>query len=145
MTEEANVSSAYAPGTQPTPTSQEGVYDVEPKEADDQIIINLSETVAVVPMDHDRGATIRMERGDRLRTKNYASVLVEKVSGLSFLKDVDPKLAEKLEHERKVRVGLEPSEYVKEAHAMKGKEPVTNQMSSGSAIQDAIRDAQNDD
>jgi len=143
MTEQGDIGgeSMFTPGRQEQPTSQEGVYEVSPKDAGDDIIINLSESAAIVPKDHDRTASVKLEQGDRLRTKKYGAQFVGLVTGLSLLKSIPVKLADELEHKRKVRVGLEPDEYQKEAHAMKGKEPVANALSTGNALQDAIRDS----
>ncbi len=126
------------------PVSQEGIYDLSTKEAEDDIIINLSDTVSLVPRDNDGTATIRLEKGDRLRTLKYNDVFVEVVRGLSKLNKVPQKTADKLTSQRNVRLGIELDDYAKEAHSMKGKEPATNALSSGNALQDAIRSQSED-
>lgn len=130
--------------TAQTPYTGEALYKLTPKDAPDTVLINCGEGVVVLPQEADGSASVRLLKGDRVDSPKYAEKLVGKIPGLARLNALAPAHAKKLEHEQRVRAGLELDDYTKEARARKGKEADAATLTGDDELSRAIREGRAD-
>ncbi len=123
-----------------SPYTGEALYKLTPKDAPDTVLVNCGEGVVVIPQENDGSASVRLLKGDRVDSPKYADKLVGKIPGLARLKSLATEHAKKLEHEQRVRAGLELDDYTKEARARKGKEPDAAALAGDDEFSRAIRE-----
>lgn len=122
----------------------EDLYKLTEKSAPDSVLINCGTGVVVIPAEHDSTSSIRLLRGDRVDTPKYADKLVGKIPGLARLNKLATVHMKKLEHEQRVRVGLELDDYTKEARSRKGQQPDVSALNGDDELSRAISDGRSE-
>ncbi len=114
-------------GTKPEPTVSSDdleLYKYIPKNAPEDVVINAGQSPLMVVAPHAVNDPQRIEVGDRRRGPYYVECLGQPTMiGLMQLQRVDEKRLEQVNKIRRIRVGEEEPDWVKDARRRSGEQP----------------------